>query len=113
MRHAAVRMKRRSLLKLAPLAAASLAMAIGSRNVPAQAAQPRVEENETKARDLGYKHDVIAVDQTKFPKYQAGTMCSNCQFFKGAPDEPWGPCQVFSGRQVSAKGWCISYWRKA
>jgi hypothetical protein len=113
MKHATVEMKRRRLLKFGPLVIASVAMTAGAKNVLAQALQSRVDENETKARNIGYRHDVSAVDQAKYPKYQAGTMCSNCQFFKGAPGEPWGPCQVFSGRQVSAKGWCMSYWKQA
>ena len=66
-----------------------------------------------KAQSLGYKLDATAVDAKKYPKYQGDQRCANCQFFKAGPGVDWGPCQVFSLRQVSAKGWCISYFKKA
>jgi hypothetical protein len=84
-----------------------------SSNVFAQTAAARVDPNETKAQDLGYRDDAGQVDKAKFAKYESGQVCATCRFYKGLATEPLGPCQVFSGRQVSSKGWCISYWKKA
>ena len=27
--------------------------------------------------------------------------------------DAWGPCQIFPGKDVSAKGWCTAYQKKA
>ena len=112
MRQKRIGIERRSFLKLGSLAAVSIAVASRADNIFAQAAPPRVDEGETKAQGLGYRHDATGVDRRGFSKYQPGQMCSNCQFFKGASGNAWGPCQIFKGREVSAKGWCVSYWKK-
>ncbi len=78
----------------------------------AQSAE-RVDESEPHARRLGYRHDGAQVDRAAYPKYREGDRCSSCQFYKGSTGAPEGPCQVFKGKLVSAKGWCISYYRRA
>ena len=103
-------LERRRFLKLGSVVAASIALASGVGKIFAQAAH--VDENETKAQNLGYRNDATGVDRTKFSKYAPGQICASCQFYKGTPGEAWGPCQIFSGRQVSANGWCVSYWKK-
>jgi hypothetical protein len=85
----------------------------GGNGALAQPASARVDPNEAKAQNLGYRDDAGQVDRAKFAKYEPGQTCATCQFYKGATGEPFGPCQVFSGRHVSAKGWCVSYWKKA
>ncbi|HUH40436.1 MAG TPA: high-potential iron-sulfur protein, partial [Castellaniella sp.] len=37
---------------------------------------------------------------------------ANCQLFQGKAGEDWGPCPIFGGKQVSAKGWCSAYTKK-
>jgi hypothetical protein len=37
--------------------------------------------------------------------------CANCQFAQGTGD--WVPCTLFPGKAVSAKGWCMSWIKKA
>ena len=71
----------------------------------------RVDEAESEALRLGYRHDGAKVDRKAYPKYREEQSCAGCQFYKGTRGEPLGPCQVFKGRLVSAKGWCISYWK--
>ncbi len=94
--------KRRRFLKLGSLAVASVTLASGAGKTFAQS--PRVDPNDAKAQDLGYKNDASEVDKSRFAKYEPGQMCARCQFFKGAAGDAWGPCQVFSGRQVNARG---------
>ncbi len=79
---------------------------------PARPAK-RVEENEPQAQQLGYKHDATKVDKAKFAKFQANQTCSNCNFYKGQAAGPWGPCDIFGGREVAAKGWCSAWVKKA
>jgi hypothetical protein len=102
---------RRRWLKLGWAAALSIAI---PRVARAQASKPdapptRVDENEPQAQALGYKEDAARVDKAKFKNVQPGERCSNCKFFKGRAGDPWGPCDVFDGRKVSAKGWCAAW----
>jgi hypothetical protein len=45
------------------------------------------------------------------PKHQVGDTCANCQFYSGGATG-FGPCQLFPGKSVSAKGWCVSHAQK-
>lgn len=97
---------RRRWLKLGSAAAVGIAVTAG--------AQPkRVDENEQQAQALGYKHDAAKVDKAKFKNFQAGQLCSNCNFYKAGAGAPWGPCDIFAGREVNAKGWCTAWVKKA
>ena len=68
---------------------------------------PHLDEADATASALGYKADAAKVDAAKYPQHKAGTACSNCQFFTGSG--AFGPCQLFPGKAVSAKGWCTAY----
>lgn len=39
----------------------------------------------------------------------AGRNCANCALYQGAEGSPQGPCQLFPGKDVKAKGWCVSW----
>lgn len=111
------RPERRRWLKAGSLAALFVAAAASQGalgQAPKGGAQPkRVDENEPQAQALGYKHDAVNVDKAKFQKFQPDQHCSNCNFFKGKPGEAWAPCEVFSGREVNAKGWCSAWMKKS
>jgi hypothetical protein len=66
---------------------------------------PHVSESDPTANALGYVEDAST---TKNAKYKAGDVCTNCQFYSGGATG-YGPCQLFPGKSVSAKGWCISH----
>ena len=52
-------------------------------------------------------------DASKAPApHVAGQDCSNCNFYQGAATG-FGPCQLFPGKAVNAKGWCAGYAKKA
>lgn len=68
---------------------------------------PKLTEDDAQAAALGYKHD--AADSDKAPE---GQNCANCQLYSGA-DAEWGPCAIFPGKAVSAKGWCITWAKRA
>lgn len=96
---------RRRWLRLGSLAAMLIAAKLG--------AQPkRVDETEQQAQALGYKHDAAKVDKAKFKNFQPGQLCSNCNFFKAKATDAWGPCDIFAGREVNAKGWCTAWVKK-
>lgn len=99
---------RRSFLITSIGVASTLAL---SRQAYADA--PKVSESDPTAVALGYKMDATKVDKAKFPKFVAGQECSNCQFFQGKPTDAFAPCPMFGGKQVSGKGWCSAYTKKA
>ncbi|SDD18265.1 high-potential iron-sulfur protein [Paraburkholderia lycopersici] len=74
---------------------------------------PVLSESDPTALALGYKADAGKVDKARFPRYQAGQTCANCQLFQGKPGVPNGPCPTYGGKLVDAKGWCNAYVKKA
>ncbi len=112
MTHSAKMTGRRDFLRVGSLAIASIAIAATAGRV-ARAAAPRVDEKDPVAQSLGYKHDATMVDKVKFPKYKDGQLCRNCTLYQGKPTDPWAPCPIFQGKEVSAKGWCSAYVKKA
>jgi len=78
---------------------------------PAMADLVPLPETDPTAQALGYKIDGSQVDTAKFPKHTPQQLCINCNFFQGAGGT--GPCQLFPGKSVSAKGWCSAYAVKA
>lgn len=74
-------------------------------------AQARLEETDAQATALGYKHDATKVDTKKFPAWQAGRNCVNCQLYQGK--DAWGACGAVGGKLVNAKGWCVAWVKKA
>jgi len=100
---------RRRFLKIAAGTAAA-AVVVGTLPRLARAADlPHLSESDPTAKALGYVEDASA---TKDPKHKAGDTCANCQFYSGA-GTGFGPCQLFPGKAVSAKGWCVSHAVKA
>lgn len=76
-------------------------------------AQALVAEKDPQAVTFAYKADATKVDKAKQPKYVAGQLCSNCALFKAAAGAAAGPCPLFPGKQVAAKGWCNAWVKKA
>jgi hypothetical protein len=96
---------RRRFLKAA-VGTAAAAVAIGSLPRLARAADlPHLAETDPTAKALGYVEDA---SKTTDAKHKAGDDCANCQFYSGGATG-YGPCQLFPGKSVSAKGWCVSH----
>lgn len=96
---------RRRFLKAAVGTAAVAAM-IGALPRRAHAADlPHLADSDPTAKALGYVEDAT---KTSDPKHKAGDVCSNCQFYSGGATG-YGPCQLFPGKAVNAKGWCVSH----
>jgi hypothetical protein len=99
---------RRSFMISAVGLASSLVL---SREASADAVP--VLESDANAQALGYRTDASKVDRAKYPKFQAGQACANCQFFQGKAGDATAPCTIFAGKLVNAKGWCSSYVKMA
>lgn len=100
---------RRRFLKVAAGTTAA-AMVLGGLPRFARAADlPPVTDADPTAKALDYVEDATT---SKNAKYVAGDDCTNCQFYSGGPTGR-GPCQLFPGKSVNAKGWCVSHTKKA
>lgn len=64
---------------------------------------PPVDPEGAQAKALGYVHESATVEQ----------WCNNCQLYTGKEGAEWGPCPLFPGKGVNAKGWCKSWVKKA
>lgn len=69
---------------------------------------PHLTLDDPTAKALNYVEDA---SKAAAP-HVAGQMCSNCNFYQGKADG-YGPCQLFVGKSVAAKGWCSGYAKKA
>ena len=98
---------RRRLIQIIPAAAAALLVARGA------SAQAMVDEKDPQAVALGYVADASKVDKAKYPKFATGQVCANCQLYQAEASLANGPCAIFAGKKVAAKGWCSAYVKKA
>lgn len=73
---------------------------------------PKLPEDDPAAFALGYVHDAADVDVSKYPRYEPGQICANCQQWQAGPDVEWAPCAIFPGRSVRNGGWCSVWVRK-
>ncbi len=100
---------RRGFVKgaLGVVAAVPLAAVLRGRDAIADNHLPKLSEDDQQAQGLSYVHDA-----SKSDKAPEGQNCANCQLYTGG-DAEWGPCSIFAGKAVSAKGWCITWVQKA
>lgn len=98
-------MNRRHFIKMIPAACVGLAVAPTAFAAPAT-----VSESDPTAIALNYKANAKNV---KSPKYVAGQLCKNCNFYQGAASAANAPCPLFGGKLVAGNGWCSGYVKKA
>lgn len=74
---------------------------------------PKLDESDTMAQALGYKHDASDIDPQQFPSRanadSANEFCKNCVHYQLPPDTEWAPCTIFPGKLVHAEGWCSAW----
>ena len=96
----ASRFNRRRFIKLTVGGLAVAPFAAGAVEV--------VSETSPQAAALGYK-----TNATKAAKRtDAKAFCDNCNFYSGKAGAANGPCALFTGNLVSAKGWCTGWIKK-
>ncbi len=107
MKQPAVGASRRRFIKIT--AAGLAAVPIAGTLVGTAAAASMVTEASPQASALGYKIDATKAANRK----DAKAFCENCNFYQGKPGGKDGPCTIFAGNLVSAKGWCTAWVKKA
>jgi hypothetical protein len=103
---------RRQFLGLAGAAAGVVVLASVLPRHARAADLPHVTLDDPTATALNYTEDASKVDKAKATNYVAGSSCANCNFYQGGASG-YGPCQLFPGKAVNAKGWCSGYAKKA
>ena len=73
-------------------------------------AQEKLSMDDPMAKALQYHEDASKVD----PATRGGTdrFCHNCIQYTGDAKAATGPCNIFPGKAVSSKGWCMSWVKK-
>ncbi|WHZ19066.1 MAG: hypothetical protein OJF55_001215 [Rhodanobacteraceae bacterium] len=99
---------RRRFLKLAGGAAAAVAL-LGALPRRVWAALPHLNA----ATNATAKAMKYVEDNTKAgPPHQSGQDCSKCMHYSGKAGDAYGPCAIFPGFDVNAKGWCSAFMLK-
>lgn len=70
---------------------------------------PHLDAGDPVAKSLGYHQNASLIDGTKYPQHMQGQVCRKCVQFKGGATDSWGPCAIFTGKQVNAGGWCTAF----
>ena len=96
---------RRRFLKVAAGTTAAAVVMGGLPRFARAADLPALGPDDPTAKALDYVEDTT---KSTNPKHKAGDDCANCQFYSGGPTGR-GPCQLFPGKSVNAKGWCVSH----
>jgi hypothetical protein len=96
---------RRHFLKVATTTVVAATVISGLPRQASATDLPHLSESDPAAKALKYVEDASRATDAL---HKTGAMCAHCQFFSGSPDG-YGPCQLFPGKAVSAKGWCLSY----
>ena len=97
---------RRRFLKLAVGSAAAAVLVSGLPRIARADDLPHLSESDPTAKALGYVEDGATANDPRHKN--KGATCANCQFYSGGATGR-GPCQLFPGKSVNAKGWCVSH----
>jgi hypothetical protein len=95
---------RRRLLRNLTLSVPLLPLALSRLNPAAAADAPLLSPDAPEAKAVKYVEDA-----TKAQGALKGSTCANCGLYQGKAGAGIGPCQIFSGKQVKAAGWCSSW----
>lgn len=105
------RNSRRTFLVRAATAAVAVPLGIRLIDRPAFAQDlPALPADNAQAKALSY---VETTEGLAHPSFKAGSDCTNCQFYTGKAGDARGPCTLFPGFSVNAKGWCSAWAKKA
>ena len=87
------------------IAAATVAL-LGALPRRAWAALPHLSVDKSPtAKALNYVED----DTKAAPPHKPGQDCTACVHYQGKAGQAYGPCALFPGFDVNAKGWCSGF----
>ena len=100
-------MRRRAFVKLLGTAAVALPFIGVFKNARAQ---EKLSLSDPMAQSLKYVEDATKVDSAT--RGGDDRFCHNCMQYTGDPKADFGPCNIFGGKLVASKGWCMSWVKK-
>ena len=100
-----INLHRRQFFATVGAAAGSVALGALACQSASAGDLPAMKETDSLAISMNYKEDTTKVDGKKFPNHKADQTCANCSFYQSTGSAT-GPCQIFAGKSVTAKGWC-------
>ena len=99
-----VSLTRRRLLQRLAAGAAVLPLAAGGMRRTLAASAPLLSVDAPEAKAVKYVEDAKDAQGAI-----AGSSCANCGLYQGTNGSTQGPCQLFTGKEVKAAGWCTSW----
>ena len=99
---------RRRFIKISAVGVAAAPFASALLSGTAKAAD-KVSESDPTAAALSYKMDATKATSRK----DKTAVCDNCSLYADKPGAADGPCSIFGGKLVNAKGWCTAWVKKA
>lgn len=104
---------RRDLFKIAGAGSLALLLPAVSRMSSGTAwADDRLDPDSAQAKALGYVHHYSEVDPERWPRFEEGQICANCQLAQGDLSADWMGCSIFPGKKVAHDGWCNAWVRR-
>lgn len=101
---------RRNLFKIAGAGSLALLLpAIIKMNAGLAWAEEKLDPESPQAAALGYVHHYSEVDPARFPRFQEGQICANCQLATGDRTADWMGCSIFPRKLVAHDGWCSAW----
>ncbi len=100
---------RRQFLQLAVFGAGAVALSTVLIGKARAADLPHLTLEDATAKALGYVEDTTKVDAAKYPNHKPSQDCMTCNFYQETAGSEYGPCTLFPGKSVHAKGWCSGF----
>lgn len=102
---------RRQFLNRLAVASASLPVVVLLGDIRTAHAEdaPHIAPDDPMAKALKYVDDAAQAEG----RVDASAICDNCMHYSGADGAETGPCALFQGKLVNAKGWCTAWVKKA
>lgn len=100
---------RRAFLEAATVATLGIAAAPALKAADIVKVDDVVDPESPQAKALGYVHHYSEVETERFPRFEEGQICANCQLAQGNLEKDWFGCAIFPSQLVAREGWCSAW----
>lgn len=100
---------RRAFLQAATVASLGIVAAPALKAADVVKVNDTVDPESPQAKALGYVHHYSEVELEKFPRFEEGQNCANCQLAQGNLEKDWFGCAIFPNQLVARDGWCSAW----
>lgn len=100
---------RRAFLQAVTVASLGIAAAPALKAADIVKVDDAVDPESPQAKALGYVHHYSEVETERFPRFEEGQICANCQLAQGNLEKDWFGCAIFPSQLVAREGWCSAW----